>query len=122
SEPTGPASGPDQGLGGDRPAGETPPSSGRLNTTLVVVATNARLSKERAHLLSQAGHEGIAATVDPAHTMWDGDTVFALATGPVEAEQRLVETLATRATSEAIRRSVLQAQGIAGFPSIRELE
>ncbi|OLD36665.1 MAG: peptidase S58, partial [Armatimonadetes bacterium 13_1_40CM_3_65_7] len=50
------------------------------NTTLVVVATNARLSKERAHLMSLAVHDGIAGTIRPAHTMWDGDTVFALAT------------------------------------------
>ncbi|MFN2590222.1 MAG: P1 family peptidase, partial [Actinomycetota bacterium] len=54
----GPAASPEQGLGGAWPAEETPPAMGPLNTTLVVVATNARLSKERAHLLSLAGHEG----------------------------------------------------------------
>ena len=113
---------PERGLGGDWPAEGTPPASGPINTTLVVVATNARLSKERAHLLSLAGHEGLAAAVRPAHTMWDGDTVFALATAQVDADQRSVEAMATRAVGEAIRRSVLQATGIGGFPSIRELE
>jgi L-aminopeptidase/D-esterase-like protein len=87
------------------------------NTTLVVVATNARLSKERAHLLAAAAHEGIEASVRPAHTINDGDTVFTLATGPVEADQRLLERLAVRAVAEAIRRGVLAARSVAGVPA-----
>ncbi|HEX2089765.1 MAG TPA: P1 family peptidase [Actinomycetota bacterium] len=76
------------------------------NTTLVTVATNARLSKERAHLLSLAAHDGIDRAIRPAHTMWDGDTAFALATGQVEAEQRRVEELTVATVAEAIRRAV----------------
>ena len=91
------------------------------NTTLVVVATNAKLSRERAHLLAQAAHEGISAAVRPAHTIWDGDTVFTLATGQVEAEQRVVEALAVAATSDAIRRAVGAADGVPGFPQAREV-
>jgi L-aminopeptidase/D-esterase-like protein len=91
------------------------------NTTLVVVATNATLSRERAHLLAQAAHEGISDAVRPAHTIWDGDTVFTLATGRVEADQRVVENLAVAATSDAIRRAVLAADGIPGFPQAREV-
>jgi L-aminopeptidase/D-esterase-like protein len=121
-ETDGPAASPERGSGGDWPAKPPGPPQGPTNTTLVVVATNARLSKERAHLLSLAGHEGLAATVRPAHTMWDGDTVFALATGQADADQRSVEALATRSVGEAIRRSVLQATGIGGFPSIQELQ
>jgi L-aminopeptidase/D-esterase-like protein len=98
-----------------------PPSpSAPTNTTLVVVATNARLSKERCRLLSLAGHEGISASIRPAHTMWDGDTVFALATGPVDGDQRRLEALATEAVGEAIRRGVLLAGSVPGFPSVRE--
>jgi L-aminopeptidase/D-esterase-like protein len=97
---------------GSRPAG---------NTTLVVVATNATLSRERAHLLAQAAHEGISAAVRPAHTIWDGDTVFTLATGRVEAEQRAIEAMAVAATREAIRRAVLAADGVPGFPQAREV-
>jgi L-aminopeptidase/D-esterase-like protein len=108
-------------LAGPRPDGDGPPAPVPLNTTLVVVATNVTLSKERAHLLSLAGHEGLGATIRPAHTMWDGDTVFALATGQVDADQRSLEAMAVEAVSEAIRRSVLLATGIAGFPSIKEL-
>jgi L-aminopeptidase/D-esterase-like protein len=82
---------------------------GGTNTTLVVVATNARLSRERAHLLSIAAHDGIDEAVRPAHTVWDGDTVFSLATGPIEADQRQVEALAVRTVADAIRRAVQRA-------------
>jgi L-aminopeptidase/D-esterase-like protein len=89
-----------------------------FNTTLVVVATNARLSRERAHLLARASHDGIAAAVRPAHTRWDGDTVFTLATGEVEAEQGLLEDLAVRSVAAAIRASVRAVQvPPAGAPS-----
>jgi L-aminopeptidase/D-esterase-like protein len=102
---------------------ESPPEpEGRTNTTLVVVATNARLSKERAHLLSLAAHEGLAGAIRPAHTMWDGDTVFALATGTGDGDQRALEAMAEEAVAEAIRRAVLLADGIDGFPSVRELQ
>jgi L-aminopeptidase/D-esterase-like protein len=90
-------------------------------TTLVVVATNATLNKQRAHLVSLAAHDGIAEAVRPSQTMWDGDSAFALATGRVEADQRAVEALARRAVAEAIRRAVRTATGVPGFPSVGEL-
>jgi L-aminopeptidase/D-esterase-like protein len=90
------------------------------NTTLVVVATNARLSKERAQLLAQAGNEGLALAVTPAHTMWDGDTVFAVATGEVDAPQRELEPMASRAVAEAIRRGVRAAGSMGGVPAVEE--
>jgi L-aminopeptidase/D-esterase-like protein len=99
-------------------AGEQPLPG--MNTTLVVVATNATLSKERAHLLALAAHDGIAGAIRPAHTMWDGDTVFTLATGEVEADQRGLESMAEEAVKEAIRRAVLLANSIPGFPSAKE--
>lgn len=102
------------------PPGPGGPPGPPPNTTLVVVATTARLSKERAHLLALAGHEGIDSAVRPAHTMWDGDTVFTLATGTVEADQRLVEALAVRVVAEAIRRAVLLAEDVPGFPTARK--
>jgi L-aminopeptidase/D-esterase-like protein len=91
-------------LPGDDDGVQWPPAG--TNTTLVVVATNAKLSKERANLLAIAAHEGIDAAVRPAHTAWDGDTVFTLATGEVEAEQSLLEAAAIRVTAEAIRSAV----------------
>jgi L-aminopeptidase/D-esterase-like protein len=88
------------------------------NTTLAVVATNAALSKERAQLLAQAGNEGLSLAVTPAHTMWDGDTVFAIATGEVAATQRDLEAMASRAVAEAIRRGVRAAGSLGGVPAI----
>jgi len=79
---------------------------GPLNTTIAVVATNARLSRERAHLLAIAAHDGLARAVRPAHTMWDGDTVFTLATGTIEAQQPVLERMAEAAVADAIRRAV----------------
>jgi len=61
---------------------EPPP----LNTTLVVVATNALLSKADCKRTASAAHAGVARALDPSHTLADGDTVFALATGAVELD------------------------------------
>jgi L-aminopeptidase/D-esterase-like protein len=90
------------------PSGHEPeqPTLGLTNTTIVVVATDARLTRERAHLLAIAAHDGLARAVRPAHTMWDGDTVFTLATGTTEAEQSVLERMAEEAVADAIRRAV----------------
>lgn len=90
------------------------------NTTLVVVATNGTLTKERAQLLAQAGSEGVSLAVRPSHTMWDGDVVFALGTGVIEAPQPTLESMATRAVAEAIRRGVRLAEPLGGMPCVGE--
>lgn len=94
-----------------------PPVAG-TSTVIGVVATNARLSKERAHLVAIAAHDAFASAVRPAHTLWDGDTVFTLATGEVEAAQDVVERLAEAVTAAAIRRGVRTATALAGVPAI----
>lgn len=73
---------------------------------LGVLATDARLSRERAHALASAGHAGLAGAVKPAHTMWDGDTVFTLATGRTEASQPELDRMAEEVLARAIRRAV----------------
>ncbi len=88
------------------------------NTTLAVVATNAALSKERAHLLAQAAHDGLSQALRPSHTIYDGDAVFALATGQVEAAQARVEDVAVRVIAAAIRRGVRAASSLGGFPAV----
>jgi L-aminopeptidase/D-esterase-like protein len=91
------------------------------NTVLVVVATNALLTKEQANRVATVCHDGIARAVRPAHTPGDGDTVFVLATGeiPVDAgAYRTVEALATRAVERAIVRGVLAAVSLAGYPAV----
>ncbi len=92
------------------------------NTTLVVVATDAALTKERAQLLARAGNEGVSLAVRPSHTMMDGDVVFALGTGGVEAAQAAIERMAAAAVAEAIRRAVRLAEPVGGVPSIGEME
>lgn len=90
------------------------------NTTLVVVATNAALSKERAQLLAQAGSDGISLAVRPSHTMGDGDTVFAVGTGAAEATQAKLESMAAAAVADAIRRGVRLAASLGGVPAVGE--
>jgi L-aminopeptidase/D-esterase-like protein len=77
------------------------------NTVLGVVATDARLDKERAHALAGSAHAGLARAVKPAHTMWDGDTVFTLATGRIDSRGDL-DRMAEEALAQAIRRAVRQ--------------
>jgi L-aminopeptidase/D-esterase-like protein len=92
--------------GGGEDDQEVPPWP--TNTTITVVATDAALSRERAHLLAAAAHDGLARAVRPAHTMWDGDTVFTLATGRggrTDAPQPLLERLAEDVVAKAIRRA-----------------
>ncbi|MGH2678599.1 MAG: P1 family peptidase, partial [Actinomycetota bacterium] len=77
------------------------------NTVLGVVATDARLDKEQAHALAGSAHTGLARAVKPAHTMWDGDTVFTLATGRTDSRGDL-DRMAEEALAQAIRRAVRQ--------------
>ena len=92
------------------------------NTTIGVVATNARLTKAQASKVAQMAHDGLARTIYPSHTMGDGDAIFALATGHVEsADVSRVGALAAEAMAEAILRAVRQAKGIPGFPAASDL-
>jgi len=104
------------GAGADEGFGSDPSFATPTNTTLLVVATNATLSKERAYLLAQAAHEGLSAAIRPAHSVWDGDSSFALATGAVEGDQRALEALAIDAVSDAIRRAVRGTEERASSP------
>ncbi len=78
----------------------------RSNTVIGVVATNARLSKEGANKVAQMAHDGLARTICPAHTMFDGDTLFVLATGARRADVNLVGAYAAQVVASAIVRSV----------------
>ena len=78
----------------------------RENTTLVVVATDARASKSDCFLLAQSGHHGLAQALHPSHTRFDGDLVIGLATGTVEASLDRVRVAATEVVAEAVRAAV----------------
>jgi L-aminopeptidase/D-esterase-like protein len=88
--------------GSPQPA--APQSAPLGNTTLVVVATNAVLSKLDCLRLSQSGHAGMARALEPAHSAFDGDAVLAAATGAVEAQPEYVRVLAARAVEAAVRK------------------
>ena len=99
------------------------------NTTIGVLATDAVLSKSQAHRLAQMGHNGLAQTIRPAHTPWDGDTLFALATGKsgVPADMMLLSTLATEVTALAVLSAVASAESLRltsgeWWPSARDLK
>jgi L-aminopeptidase/D-esterase-like protein len=78
---------------------------------LVVVATNARCSKVECHLLARSAHHGMAWAIHPSHTRHDGDLVFALATGAVEAHLDRLRVLVSEVTAEAIRDAVAYHRG-----------
>jgi L-aminopeptidase/D-esterase-like protein len=95
--------------------------SGPRDTVIGVVATNARLNKEETNKVAQMAQDGLARTVRPAHTMLDGDTFFALATGSIEADVNTVGAYAAEVVAEAIVRAVKTAEGVAGLPAWRDL-
>jgi L-aminopeptidase/D-esterase-like protein len=101
--------------------------AGPQNTVIGVVATNAQLNKEEINKVAQMAHNGLAQTVRPAHTMFDGDTLFALATGSnngpsMEADVNTVGAYAAEVMAEAIVRAAKTAEGVAGLPAWRDLE
>ena len=76
------------------------------HTTLVVVATDARLPKSECHLLAQSAHDGLAVAIRPAHTRYDGDFAAVLATGEVAAHPDRLRVAATEAVARAVRAAV----------------
>jgi len=93
------------------------------NTTIGLVATNARLTKTEVNRVAVMADDGLARAINPSHTTGDGDTVFALATGRFEGEAppAIVGALAAEAMAEAIVRAVSKAETLAGVPSAKEL-
>jgi L-aminopeptidase/D-esterase-like protein len=100
----------------------TPPRAGE-NTTIGLVATNARLTKVEVNRLALMGDDGFARAIYPAHTTGDGDTVFALATGrwTGEANVSMIGALAADVMAEALVRAVSKAESLSGVPSAKEL-
>ena len=82
------------------------PGSPYENTTLAVIATTARLTKECATKVAQMAQDGLARAVDPAHTMYDGDVSFVLSVGNDEADVNVVGVAASKLVAESILRAV----------------
>jgi L-aminopeptidase/D-esterase-like protein len=93
------------------------------NTTLGIVATNATLTKAQATKIAQMAQDGLARAIWPSHTPFDGDAVFALATGARAGAPDIttIGALAADLMAEAILRAVRSAKGIPGYPAAGEL-
>jgi L-aminopeptidase/D-esterase-like protein len=99
-----------------------PPRPGE-NTTIGLVATNARLSKADAHRMALMADDGFARAIFPSHTMGDGDTVFSLATGRWTGEANITQigALAADVMARAIVRAATEATGLPNLPAARDL-
>lgn len=91
---------------------------GGENTVIGVVATNARLNKEEITKVAQMADDGLARAIRPAHSMYDGDTIFALSTGDKTADVNLVGAYAAEVVARAIVNAVLHAQPAGGLPAV----
>ncbi|MCE5258087.1 MAG: P1 family peptidase [Chloroflexi bacterium] len=89
------------------------------NTVIGVIATNAKLDSAQVNQVAVAAHDGLARVVRPAHTLFDGDTLFALATGHIRAHQVLVSNMAAEAVQRAILNGVLAAEPVLDLPTAR---
>jgi len=105
--------------GGATIAGPTPGE----NTTIGVVATNARLTKAQMERVALMADDGLARAINPAHTMSDGDTMFSLSTGQWEgpADVSRIGALAAEVVAEAIVRAVARADSLGGFASAKQI-
>jgi L-aminopeptidase/D-esterase-like protein len=88
------------------------------NTVIGVIATNAKLTKAQATKVAQMAQDGIARAIKPAHTMFDGDTIFTLATGEKKADVSTIGAYAAEAMTEAILRGVKMANSAGGLPGL----
>lgn len=92
------------------------------NTTISLVATNAKLTKANCNKISQMAHDGYARSINPVHTMNDGDTIFTLASGEVAADINLVGILAAKTISRSIANAIYSAEDSGGLVSYKSIK
>ena len=92
------------------------------NTTLAVVVTNAAFNKPQLCKIAGMAHNGYARSINPVHTSADGDSIYAVSIGDVNADQDLVGSLGAEVVSEAIIRAVNSAESAYGIPSASDLK
>ncbi len=90
----------------------------RANTVIGVVATNAKLTKSQATKVAQMAQDGVARAIRPAHTMLDGDVIFALSSGTKQANVSVVGAFAAEVMIEAILHAVKMAAPAGGLPGL----
>lgn len=94
---------------------------GIVNTTLAVVATNAKFGKREITKVAQMAQGGLIKTINPVHTTFDGDLVFAVSIGDHEADINRVGVLCEFVLAEAIKRAVKKADGFGILPAFRDI-
>lgn len=87
------------------------------STTIGVVVTDADLNKEQINKVAQMAQDGMARTIDPCHTMYDGDTIFALSIGKKRGDVNVIGSSAAHVVSKAIVRAVMVAVSLGGIPA-----
>lgn len=92
------------------------------NTTIGIVATNATLTKSQATKVASMAHNGYGRTIRPAHTMFDGDTIFAMATGQVEADLTTIGILAARVIERSVIGAVKSAASLYGLKCYADMK
>ena len=95
-----------------------PAPAGRTSTVIGVVATNAKLTKAQATKVAQMAQDGLARVIRPAHTMRDGDVIFALSTGIERADTSTIGAFAAEVVAEAILRAVKMTAPAGGLPGL----
>lgn len=91
------------------------------NTTIGIVATNAKLNKAQANKIAEMSHNGYARSINPIHTSLDGDTIFACSTNKIEANIDLLGTLASEVMSMAITNAILNSRSYSEIPSYSDI-
>ncbi|MBQ1580369.1 MAG: P1 family peptidase [Firmicutes bacterium] len=92
------------------------------NTTLAVILTNGKFTNPQLCKIAGMGHDGYARCIRPVHTSADGDSIYALAAGEIDADMDVAGTLAARCIEQAILRAVRSAEGAYGYPAIADLK
>ena len=94
------------------------------NTTIGVVATNVAFDKTQMTKIAQMAQDGLARTINPSHTLADGDTIFAVATGAIStrANHGAIGAIAADVMAQAVVRAVLRARGLPGLPAASDLQ
>lgn len=101
---------------------EHPKNPFKGNTTIGIIVTNADFTKAEANKVASMAHNGYGRTMRPAHTMFDGDTIFTMSTNKVKADVTTVGMLAANVMEKAILRGVKSAQGLFGIPSYSDIK
>lgn len=91
------------------------------NTTIGVVITNGKFTKSEMNKIASMAHNGYGRAMRPAHSIFDGDTIFTMSTGKIDADINVVGLLAARVVEQAVVRAVKNAEGILGYKAYSDM-